>query len=267
MAADEPPITSTTEPLDIDARITGIAALGDPVRRGLYRFVVAQAAPVNRDQAAEGAGVARHVAKFHLDRLVDDGLLEVTYARPAGRGGPGAGRPAKLYRRSPRELAVSLPQRDYELAGRLLARAVATAERDRVPVGDALRDAAREVGESLGRRASGQAGSRPSRTAVLTATTEVLSECGYEPRPDATGVTLANCPFHALAQDYTDLVCGMNLELMTGLVVGLDASDLEARLEPRPGQCCVRLAKSEPARPGTSVSTFDSSSEPTDDTA
>jgi predicted ArsR family transcriptional regulator len=232
----------------LDAHITAIAALGEPIRRALYRFVVAQSAPVNRDQAAEGAGVARHVAKFHLDKLVEDGLLEVTYSRPAGRGGPGAGRPAKLYRRSPRVFALSLPAREYELAGRLLARAVTAAERDHTPVGDALRDAAREVGMSLGQRARQQAGKKPSAAAVLAATTDVLGECGYEPRPDATGVTLANCPFHALARDYTDLVCGMNLELMTGLVDGLGTPNLEARLEPCPGRCCVRLAKSEPAR-------------------
>ena len=126
-----PPDDATATPApaspDFDAQVTGLAALGDPLRRALYRYVVAQTAPVNRDQAAEGVGVARHVAKFHLDKLVDDGLLEVEFARPPGRRGPGAGRPAKLYRRSSRELAVSLPQRDYELAGRLLAKAVTDA--------------------------------------------------------------------------------------------------------------------------------------------
>ena len=258
MNAEEPTTTPPPPSPDFDAQVTGIAALGEPIRRTLYRYVVAQVGPVNRDQAAEGAGVARHVAKFHLDKLVEDGLLEVDYARPSGRGGPGAGRPAKLYRRSPRELAVSLPQREYELAGRLLARAVTAAERDHAPVGDALRDAAREVGESLGHRAREQAGRRPSRAAVLVATTNVLHDCGYEPRADDAGVTLANCPFHALAQDYTDLVCGMNLELMTGLVNGLERSDLEARLEPTPGQCCVRLRKPEPAQPTTRRATKES---------
>lgn len=243
MSTEEPTTTPTTSGPDFDAQVTGIAALAEPIRRALYRYVVAQSAPVNRDQAAEGGGVARHVAKFHLDKLVEDGLLDVDYARPPGRGGPGAGRPAKLYRRSARQLAVSLPQRDYELAGRLLARAVTAAERDHTPVGDALRDAARDVGESLGHRAREQAGARASRATVLDATTNVLRDCGYEPRTDATGVTLANCPFHALAQDYTDLVCGMNLELMTGFVDGLERSDFKARLEPCPGQCCVRLAK------------------------
>ena len=242
MSADEPAGNPAQSHPDFDAQVNGIAALGDPVRRSLYRFVVAQTAPVTREQAAAGVGVARHIAKFHLDRLLEEGLLDVTYARPAGRSGPGAGRPAKLYQRSARALAVSLPPREYELAGRLLAHAITTAERDGVPVGQALGEAAREVGLSIGRRARQQAGSRPSRASLVAATNTVLSECGYEPRADAEGVTLANCPFHALAQDYTDLVCGMNLELMTGVVEGLETSGLEARLEPCPGQCCVRLA-------------------------
>ncbi|MGH9164213.1 MAG: helix-turn-helix domain-containing protein, partial [Acidimicrobiales bacterium] len=119
---------------DFDARVSGIAVLGEPVRRALYRYVVAQPSPVNRDEAGEGTGVARHVAKFHLDKLVGDGLLEVEFRRPPGRGGPGAGRPAKLYRRSSREVEVSLPDRRYDLAGRLLAQAVVDATRHGIPV-------------------------------------------------------------------------------------------------------------------------------------
>jgi Predicted transcriptional regulator len=247
MQPDDGTVTGTSsERDDFDARVSGIAALGEPVRRALYRYVVAQPDPVNRDQAAEGSGVARHVAKFHLDKLVDDGLLEVEYRRLSGRRGPGAGRPAKFYRRSSRELTVSLPERHYELAGRLLARAIIDADRDGAPVGDALRDAARDTGRGLGQKARQKAGARASRSALLAATTDVLSECGYEPRSDATGMTLVNCPFHALAQEYTELVCGMNLELMNGLVDGLERSALEPFLDPAPGRCCVRLRKATP---------------------
>jgi predicted ArsR family transcriptional regulator len=230
-------------PDDLDARITGVAALGEPVRRALYRFVVGQPGPVNRDQAAEGVGVARHTAKFHLDKLVDDGLLAVEFSRPPGRGGPGAGRPAKLYRRSARELSVSLPERDYESAGGLLAQAITDAGRDGVPVGDALHTVARDAGRSLGQKARERAGSRPSGSALLEATGEILRERGYEPHVDGTGIMLGNCPFHSLSKEYTDLVCGMNLDLMNGLVEGLGRSNLEALLDPAPGRCCVRLQK------------------------
>jgi predicted ArsR family transcriptional regulator len=76
---------------------------------------------------------------------------------------------------------------------------------------------------------------------LLAATTNALTDCGYEPRRDASGMTLVNCPFHALAQEYTELVCGMNLELMNGLVDGLERAPLEPVLDPAPGRCCVRL--------------------------
>lgn len=226
---------------DFEARVSGIAALAEPLRRALYRFVVAQESPVNRDEAAEGAGVARHVAKFHLDRLVDEGLLDTEFGRPPGRSGPGAGRPAKLYRRSSREVEVSVPDRRYDLAGRLLARAVTESERDGVPVRDALIRAARDTGRSLGADARSRSGTRPSRARLAAAAREVLEELGYEPRPGGAGVELANCPFHALSADYTELVCGMNLTLMEGMVAGLGSSGLEACADPTPGKCCVRL--------------------------
>lgn len=227
---------------DFDTRVTNLAALGDPLRRRVYRFVTAQPHPVNRDQVTHGMGIARHVAKFHLDRLVTDSLLAVEYARPPGRRGPGAGRPAKLYRRSSSELAVSVPQREYELAGRLLATAVTGAARDDIPVGEALSRAARSTGQALGVAARQQAGShQPGPTSALDAARSVLTEAGYEPRSDDAGLVLVNCPFHRLAEDYTDLVCGMNLDLLVGLVNGLGDPDLEARLEPTPARCCVRL--------------------------
>lgn len=232
-----------------DRRVSGIASLGVPVRRALYRYVVAQASPVSRDQAAEGIGVVRHVAKFHLDKLVDDGLLEVEFRRPPGRSGPGAGRPTKLYRRSSRQVEVSLPERRYDLAGRLLAQAVTDAACDGIPVSDALERAARDAGTALGREARGRVGSRPSRAALTALSCELLDELGYEPRTEAGGVNLANCPFHALAADYTELVCTMNRQLLAGVLDGLGHRGLDACLEPAPGMCCVRLRKRRPGRP------------------
>ena len=247
MSSDETNNQPAPSSPSLDEQISGIAVLGDPLRRALYRHVISQPGPVNRDQVAEGAGVARHVVKFHLDRLADDGLLDVEYARPAGRAGPGAGRPAKLYRRSARELAVSLPPRDYELAGRLLAQAVTEAERDGIRVADALARAARSTGQALGRQARQLAGPRPSQLSLLAAAINVLIDCGYEPRGGDERLTLANCPFHGLAEDFTDLVCGMNLDLLRGLVEGVEV-DLEAHLEPAPGLCCVRLRRTRARR-------------------
>jgi predicted ArsR family transcriptional regulator len=228
---------------DLDVRLERVAALGEPVRRALYRYVVRQDGPVTREQAADGVGVAPHVAKFHLDRLVEDALLDADYQRPAGRGGPGAGRPAKVYRRAAGELSVSLPPRHYGLAAQLLARAVETAERDGIAIGAALDRVARDAGLAIGAAARERAGHRPSRAAVLAAMRAALDEHGFETRTEGSGVTLANCPFHALTEEHTALVCGMNLSLLRGVLDGARISRLGARLDPAPDRCCVRLER------------------------
>jgi predicted ArsR family transcriptional regulator len=229
----------------LDAGVAGLASLAEPTRRALYLYVRAQESAVSRDEAAAGVGVPRHKAKFHLDKLVDDGLLEVEFARRTGRQGPGAGRPAKLYRRAARELAVTLPERRYELAGQLMASAIARA--DGLPVTETLAQAAREQGRVLAEAALRRAGDNPSDAALLAAARQVLDDEGYETGPAGTGadpggLTLANCPFHALAVAHTAVVCGMNLAIMEGLLAGLPRLRLTAVLDPAEGRCCVRLA-------------------------
>ncbi|MGI5129549.1 helix-turn-helix transcriptional regulator [Pseudonocardia sp. CA-107938] len=213
---------------DFASQVDGVSALAEPARRALYLYVVAQPGPVSRDQAAEGTSLPRHTAKFHLDKLVEEGLLDTESRRLFGRRGPGAGRPSKLYRRSARQLAVSLPPRHYDLAGQILAAAVDDAAR----AGGSVLAAVERAAEAAGRRLGAAA---PDDPVVAT-----LAACGYEPRPDETGVVLANCPFHALARDHTELVCGMNLHLVTALLDERGAAQ-RAVLEPGSDRCCVRL--------------------------
>jgi predicted ArsR family transcriptional regulator len=224
-------------------RLARVAALGEPLRRAVFLYVASQHQPVSRDQTADRFSVSRAVAAFHLDKLAELGLVEVEFKRPPGRNGPGAGRPAKLYRATEREISVSLPPREYELAGRLLAEAVTTSTRDGVPVDEALSESARRAGRALGRQALEAAGGQPSEEELVQAACAVLNSCAYEPREAGNEVVLANCPFHALAEQYRELVCGMNLALMRGLADEVEAAELDARLDPRPGECCVRLTR------------------------
>jgi predicted ArsR family transcriptional regulator len=222
-----------------------VTALGEPTRRAIYDYVVSVGDWVGRDQAAAATGLERGTAVHHLDRLAADGLLDVAFQRLSGRQGPGAGRPAKLYRRSRHEFDVSLPPRDYELAGRMLAEAVDRARADGTDITDAVAEVARDEGTRLGQsirsRLPGSAGKRARREAVLTA----LAELGYEPKSIAGGsVVLTNCPFHLLARTHTDLVCGMNLCLLGAAVDAAGATDLEVGLVPSEGLCCVRLRPS-----------------------
>lgn len=228
-----------TDPTDIEA----IALLDEPVRRALYRWVVGAGRAVSRDEAAAATDVSRALAAFHLDRLVREGLLVAEYRRLSGRTGPGAGRPAKLYRRAPREFSVSLPDRRYQIPAQLFAGALEQMA-GAVP-SEPVRAEARAVGEAAGLAARRRAGARPGRRRLRQALLEELDERGYEPREDAAGeIRLGNCPFHALVEDHRDLVCGMNLALADGLLAGLGDERSEARLDPQPGQCCVAIATS-----------------------
>lgn len=218
--------------------IQAVALLDEPIRRALYEWVVALPRPAGRDEAALAIGVSRALAAFHLDRLVQGGLLVAEYRRLTGRTGPGAGRPAKLYQRAPGEIAITLPDRRYENAARVLAEAMELMGDSAPP--KPLRDAARAVGHATGMRARAQIGRRASRRRIQGALVESLRDQGYEPI-DAPGgeIRLRNCPFDALVEEHRDLVCGMNVALAGGLLEGLGDAVHTARLDPQPGQCCV----------------------------
>ena len=220
--------------------LASVSSLEDPVRRRLYDIVSSRPEPVGRDEAAASAGIGRPLAAYHLDKLVDSGLLAVTYQRLGERSGPGAGRPAKLYARSDREFAVSVPSRDYELAALIMVQALAD---DREGTSRAaVRQAARRLGTELARGGqAGDAGDLP----------RVLSAHGYDPAvpsaADGAVIRLRNCPFHHLAEQHRDLVCGMNLSLIGGMVDGLNLPRWRAVLDPRPGHCCVAVEEHQPS--------------------
>lgn len=207
-------------------RIASVAALDDTTSQALFDYVSAAAGAVSRDAAAEAVGVSRRIAAAHLDKLAEQGLLSVEFRRLHDRTGPGAGRPAKLYRRSVEEVVVSVPDRHYDLVAGLLAAAVTEAMDTGAEVGGLLHRAAYDAGQAIG----------AASPDLLTA----LIETGYEPHGDSTGLILANCPFHRLARQYTELVCGLNLHLLRGMTA--DTADLyRPVLDPAPDRCCVRL--------------------------
>lgn len=220
--------------------VADVAVLAEPVRRRLYEHVASSREPVGRDAAATALGISRALAAFHLDRLVDAGLLDVSYRRLTGRTGPGAGRPSKLYARSDREVSVSLPARRYELAARLFADALSRGVASDASTQAALDEAARSYGRALGQEARRRAGRSRGRGALVEAAISVLAEAGFEPAAGSGDlVVLRNCPFDALAQAHRTLVCGMNLSLMDGVIAGLGATGIRAELDRQPGMCCV----------------------------
>ncbi len=230
--------------------LASLSSLDDPLRRRLYEVVTSRPGPVSRDEAAAAAGIGRALAVYHLDKLVESGLLTASYQRPPGRSGPGAGRPAKVYARSDREFAVTVPPREYELAARLLVQAVEAdpSARSRAVLAKAARRLGTELGSAFrpspaGRDAGEQDAGEQDAAGPEAGERDVkgvLTQQGYEPCDGADGVIrLRNCPFHQLTEQHREVVCGMNLALVEGLVEGLGADGLRPVLDPQPGHCCV----------------------------
>jgi len=250
--------------------VLAIAALEEPNRRRLYDLVVTAHDEIGRDLAADRLGMSRELAAFHLDRLVEVGLLEAGYRRLSGRTGPGAGRPAKVYRRAARDLAVTLPPRRYDALADLFADGLAALEREvgTPTVEAALAGPARARGRALGAEARRAAGARPGHPRLLESLRALLARQGYEPMvtagraaaageadPAATdpapaaggagsaAISLCNCPYRAMAEAHRDLTCGANVAWADGVLDGLGDPQLTAEYVPTPGRCCVRFVE------------------------
>jgi predicted ArsR family transcriptional regulator len=221
-----------------DQAVEKLGVLADRVRRSMYEFVRDAPAPVTREQVAAGTGTSVKLAAFHLEKLLERGLLRAHYQRPGSR--PEGGRPAKLYEPTREEVAVSLPERRYDLMGEILAGAAPAG-------GDAVRERARE----LAYRRGFEAGEgykveshlrRPGRERTMTAAAAVLRELGFEPQPGDDGeLLLWNCPFESLSDREPAVVCGINQALVTGVLDGLGGRGVTAALDRGAARCCVVL--------------------------
>jgi hypothetical protein len=134
------------------------------------------------------------------------------------------------------ERTVSVPPRDYLLAGRPF---VAAAERD---VDDSTREALAEAparsapSRGLARRVAPHPGQPVDARWWLPCARATTSLLGRQRRGLATQL-----PFHELAQQNRGVVCAMNLSLLEGLLAGLETNNLSPSLEIDPGPFCVLL--------------------------
>ena len=226
-----------------------IGALADDLRRAMYLFVRRAGRAVTRDEAAAEVGISRKLAAFHLDKMVEKGLLVAHYARPPGRSGPGAGRSSKYYEVSDQQFDVSLPPRAYDVVGEILVDAIVASDSGASPR-EAAATIAFDNGKTLGEEVRTTMRLRPPGSErALSVAEAVLEKNGYEPYRDETGaVRMRNCPFHDLSRRSPELVCGLNQAFVDGLLRGLGNESVVTELDRRPGECCVRL--SAPDDPG-----------------
>ena len=219
--------------------VAAIAALDDDVRRALYKHVRATGAPVTRESAADAVGISRKLAAFHLDKLVDLGLLTSGFSTAEKRR---VGRAPRVYQPAATDISVQVPQRTPELLAGILVEAI-TAHRDGENGTTAAMRVARICGTTAGSLARSR--TRAGRIGAERATAvaeDVLTEHGFEPYRVDGVVRLRNCPFHPLAAQNPEFVCGLNREYLGGVLDGIGADGrIVAELAPRPGECCVEI--------------------------
>lgn len=222
------------------AAVGSVAVLADRVRRALFEHVRRSRSGVTREEAASAVGISRKLAAFHLDKLVAHGLLDVATA-----GGGRVGRRPKVYAPSTRDIRVSIPPRRPDVLAELLLETVAADDQE-LSASESVLRAARERGRRIG--ANERAVRRPGRLGLERATgivSAVLEREGYEPSSREPGdVELRNCPFHPLAGQQPELVCGISQAMVAGVLDGLETTTLQAVLTPAQGRCCVILCPS-----------------------
>jgi predicted ArsR family transcriptional regulator len=212
------------------------------VRRSLYAYVADAGTDVGRDDAAAALHISRELCAFHLDKLVNAGLLEASYRRTSIRRGPGGGRPSKFYRRARQTFSVSLPPRRYDLASRVLIDALRRT-RGRTPE-ETVRESARGIGAELAIECHVKG--KPEPTGSWQRAWMALESCGLEPRASESGeIVMRNCPFDSLVREDQGIACGMNLGLVEGVLDGFQVKGFCAALNPQPGRCCVTLQPNE----------------------
>ncbi|MEU2711547.1 transcriptional regulator [Streptomyces sp. NPDC007205] len=242
MASDP---TSQTDAAD--TALGSVSVLNEDLRRRMFTFIRRARRAVTRDEAAASVGISRKLAAFHLDKLVDAGLLRARYESPGGLRK--VGRQPKVYEPTDTQITVTIPDRRHELLADLLLDAVLTEGADENATQAVMRTADQR-GRQMGEAAREE--SRPGRLGPergLTACERLLDRYGYEPvRESPTRLRLRNCPFHPLAAKAPDLVCGMNQAFLSGYLDGLQVNGVHAVLAPEPGECCVRLGPSDPDR-------------------
>lgn len=217
----------------IDGAIERLLPLMEPARRRIFVYVSGAVTPVSREEAAAATGLSTALATFHLEKLLEAGLVESSFEAPTPGGRRRRGRPAKLYRSSPSDISLNLPARNYRLAAEIFAEAIPAEA-----AGSVLGEAARRRGRSIATPSSGVAAD-DGDAAGMGRLISTLAHAGYRPRPVDGRIELGNCPFDALTEGHGQLICPANLALVEGILEGSGVANMEARRNAGEGRCCV----------------------------
>ncbi|HEY5651427.1 MAG TPA: helix-turn-helix domain-containing protein [Acidimicrobiia bacterium] len=196
------------------------SALGDPTRRAVYIAIRESPEPMNAADIAALFDIHPNVARHHLDKLAGDGYLDVAHRRPNGRSGPGAGRPAKYYTVSAKQIDVHFPTHRHDVLSDMLVRII-----DRIAP-DNIKEVAEEVGAEVGRELAGEIGS-PDDTGyegAVRAVVRAMTGIGFGVSSDVAGqrLLMSHCPFGETAAAHPDVVCSLDRGMVAGLMGSLE---------------------------------------------
>ncbi len=213
------------------------STLGDPTRRSIYLTVRESAEPMTAAQIAAAFNIHANVARHHLDRLADEGYLEVTRRRPEGKNGPGAGRPAKCYTPTDKEIELQFPARRYDLLADLLIRVVQRLEPERAS------EIAAQVGHDYGVELAGTLDLPDAGfDSVLATVQQAMVNVGFavDTNTNSRQLLMSHCPFGRTAFDHPEVVCSLDRGIVNGLMEALHhATDTVTAPKETWGEDCV----------------------------
>lgn len=222
-----------TKPLDVHK------ALADDTRYRLYRHLRLVGRPVSVREMSGRLGLHPNTLRPHLRRLEEAGLVAHQVRKT-----PGVGRPQTLYR----ALDTS---GDGGGGFRLLAEMLCGLLHTKRDIERAT-VLAREWGQYLVTQGGPKPGVRLPARQNLAALQEAMARAGFDPRfrRASTGVeiTLRECPFRDLADEYRDLVCSLHRGLLEGMLEGLKPGMALREFRPfaERGVCRARAARARP---------------------
>jgi len=198
----------------LDRNISDLtSSLGDPTRRAIYIAVRESADPMTTSKVAGLFGIHPNVARHHLDRLAEDGYLRVSHERKAG--GPGAGRPAKTFESTNKEVSVHFAPRRFEMLTEMLFQVL---EEVSPPDVSAV---AERVGRSYGKQLAAEIGAPhdPGYDEAVQAVASAMTGLGFSVDPDVEGQRLltSHCPFGETATSHPEVICSLDRGIVAGL--------------------------------------------------
>jgi predicted ArsR family transcriptional regulator len=225
-------------------------ALGDPTRYGIYRTIVEAAGePLTVSQIADGFSLHPNVARMHLQKLVDVGLVVSDTRRSKG-----GGRPARIYMLSTRVANLQFPPRDYQTLANVALSVVGRLTSDDPTL---LEQVGRELGREEGRQALKRGGLDPAHhdmEVLLDSLSRTASDLGLYPHIEkqddgSVEFEVRNCVFREISSERPDLVCRLHTAMLEGLVQAFVTSGI---LEGTPsissgGRTCRFTLRSEAA--------------------